>query len=205
MPREPRFLFFDLGRVLYDFDYGRFRSRIREASRLENDQLSALLADETLLVRYETGELPTSDFFRMVRSRFALEVDEHRLRQGFNDIFTPLAANLEAVADAASRHPVGILSNTSESHIQFLSEKTPLLRQDSILRIYSFETGARKPDEAIYRKAMRSSGAEPAQIWFIDDLAPNVETAARLGWQAVHYLPGSPLRDYLVADGLLDS
>lgn len=49
---------------------------------------------------------------------------------------------------------------------------------------YSFELGARKPDGAFFREAVRRIGAEPEAILFIDDSPGNVAGALAVGLAA---------------------
>lgn len=48
--------------------------------------------------------------------------------------------------------------------------------------LLSFELGAVKPDEGIYRLAERALGVGPERLVFFDDLEPNVLAAQRAGW-----------------------
>ncbi|KAF9988966.1 hypothetical protein BGZ75_007991 [Mortierella antarctica] len=49
-----------------------------------------------------------------------------------------------------------------------------------------------KPDQKSFEKAMKEAGAsDPAECFFVDDSASNIEMATKLGWTAVHVLEGS--------------
>ena len=45
-----------------------------------------------------------------------------------------------------------------------------------------------KPEPGIFETAARAFGAAPAELVFIDDVAPNVHAARRAGWQALHFI-----------------
>ncbi|KAF9945700.1 hypothetical protein BGZ70_003665 [Mortierella alpina] len=46
-----------------------------------------------------------------------------------------------------------------------------------------------KPDQKSFEKAMKEAGvSDPAQCFFVDDSASNIEMATKLGWTAVHVL-----------------
>ncbi|NBT48659.1 MAG: hypothetical protein EBT07_12735, partial [Actinobacteria bacterium] len=60
-------------------------------------------------------------------------------------------------------------------------------------RIYSHEAGCRKPHPDIYEKALKETGATPETSLFIDDLAENLETPKKSGWQTLHLPPGTDL------------
>jgi epoxide hydrolase-like predicted phosphatase len=54
--------------------------------------------------------------------------------------------------------------------------------------VISGEVGLRKPEPAIYRLAAERLGLSPQECVFVDDLAPNVRGAARVGMVGVHYV-----------------
>lgn len=51
--------------------------------------------------------------------------------------------------------------------------------------VYSHEVGLAKPDRAIFHLTCARLAVEPEQVVFVDDLPVNVESAARLGMQAL--------------------
>jgi 2-haloacid dehalogenase len=69
--------------------------------------------------------------------------------------------------------------------------------------VVSGEEGMVKPDPAFYRLAARRCGAKPGDIVFIDDSRVNVEAAAGLGFQAIHFTGPEALRADLVQRNLL--
>ncbi len=198
-----RFVYFDLGKVLYDFDYRPLQENIRSRSRLDAEQLTAMIDDDTLIVRYETGEFTTPEFLHLIKQRFALEEDLETIHLAWNSIFSPLPDNLNAALETAESIPCGILSNTSDSHYEFLRPQHPFLHHPSVRAVLSYRARVRKPDEAIYREAMRVAGVEPESILYLDDLVPNVATARDLGWRAVLVEPEMSIREVLVEYGVL--
>jgi putative hydrolase of the HAD superfamily len=57
--------------------------------------------------------------------------------------------------------------------------------------------GARKPDEKIYRIALELTQRSPEECLFVDDRALNVESARRVGMQAIQYRNVPELREQL--------
>ena len=82
----------------------------------------------------------------------------------------------------------GILSNTCESHWNFITAHFQALfpRAFDVLA-FSYELGAAKPDERIYVRAADLAGVPPREIFYCDDIPANVEAASRAGFDAVHY------------------
>jgi len=58
-------------------------------------------------------------------------------------------------------------------------------------RFFSADLGLAKPEPEFYRHVLEQTGWDPAQTLFVDDLAANVEGAARAGFQVLLFT-GSP-------------
>ena len=68
--------------------------------------------------------------------------------------------------------------------------------------VVSSHEGVAKPDPEIFRRLLHRFGLNPAQTVMIDDSAPNIETAARLGLHAVRFESPAALRTALSRLGL---
>jgi putative hydrolase of the HAD superfamily len=53
--------------------------------------------------------------------------------------------------------------------------------------VVSYELGLVKPDPAIYEACLDRLKVPPARVLFVDDRLENVEAAAQLGWQTLHF------------------
>jgi putative hydrolase of the HAD superfamily len=63
--------------------------------------------------------------------------------------------------------------------------------------------GVRKPTHEIYTRALGMTQAEPTRTLFIDDRIQNLNPAAALGIQTIHFQSATQLRANLEARGLL--
>jgi 2-haloacid dehalogenase len=68
--------------------------------------------------------------------------------------------------------------------------------------VVSGHEGVAKPDPAIFHLACERFGVEPATTVFIDDHAPNVESAANLGFTAIQFTDAGQLERQLSDLGL---
>ena len=80
-----------------------------------------------------------------------------------------------------------MLSNTNPKHIKHEVEKRFSFQNNVHKAFYSFDLGCRKPDEAIYLKALEMAGAKPEESLLIDDMEANVEQAIGVGFYTIHY------------------
>ena len=109
------------------------------------------------------------------------------------DHFTLDRGSYAILKRTAKNVPTYLLSNTNALHIDFIRERYefPNLVRGAIL---SHELGLRKPDPAIYRAALKMSGTKPEETVFVDDLKPNVESAGKMGFQAIRFRNAEDLR-----------
>jgi len=185
----PKFLYFDLGKVLVDFSIERMVDQIAEAAGTEPDRVREVLFRGELQRQVETGAISTDEFYEAFCRRTRTRAAPERLLAAFNEIFelnldvVPVVAQL-----AAAGWPMGILSNTGEAHWQYCVERFRMLTDGPFsVHVRSYEVGAMKPDAAIFRAAAERAGVEPREIFYTDDMPGHVEGARAAGFDAVTY------------------
>jgi len=60
-----------------------------------------------------------------------------------------------------------------------------------------------KPEPYIFQTLLNSIGYKAEECLFIDDSAPNIQTAAELGFQSIHFQSAQQLTDELTKRGLV--
>ena len=176
--------FFDLDKTLYAYD---FRYRLPELSRLSGGSQYALAKSWWAAgyeARAEAGEWPTADayldeFARVTGTR-RLSLEEWASARRL--AMTRIPGSIAALARAASLGTVSLLSNNPAATAAAL----PLLAPDVVEilgenRLFSYQLGARKPGEEIYRRALDHYGARAEDCFFADDSAANVAGAQAVG------------------------
>ncbi len=181
------FLYFDLGNVLFFFDYRVACRRIAALCGGDVERVWQAVYAGNLLLDLECGRLDRGGFHRQACAALEFDFDLAALELAVSDMFVPnyrllaVAAKLE---DAGYR--LGILSNTSLVHWSFLRKRFPavLPRAFSVAAL-SYEIGALKPAPVIYEAAARLAGVRPERIFYCDDIPANVEGARAAGFDAV--------------------
>jgi len=179
-------LLFDIGNVLVTFDFDRCAARLAEFSLLNPHEIHEAIAPfkEPL----ESGRMPEGEFIERCMAALDFTGTPAQFRDIWCDIFTlnaPMALTLAALPRKLPSH---LFSNTNEPHKRWLLEKFEVFNHFSG-GIYSHEVKCMKPDEAFYHTAIRQFGLDPAQTFYVDDLAANIATGHRLGFQCFHYDP----------------
>ena len=191
----PRFLYFDLGKVLVNFDVDYMLRQVGKAARVSADRVRSALFGNGLMCRYETGRITTADFCRTFCAEVGCRVDDAVLVSAAADIFTLNLPVLPLVAQLCQAgYPLGILSNTSELHWEHCARRFRIVADGFAVHALSYRIQAVKPDVAIFRAAAELAGRRPEEIFFVDDLAGHVEgPRRRVRRRAIHLGRGARL------------
>lgn len=201
--KEPTVIFFDLGKVLVDYDFNLAYDYIKECSALSVDEFNQRIPTiETLNIVYETGRIGTAGFFQSIAETLQFKDTIDALQSAWSDIFKPITKNIETVSLLAETHSLAIISNTSEAHIQFLEANYSFFDNFRV-RIYSHLFGSRKPDSSIYEYSRNRMRVEADNSLLIDDRIENIRAAANLGWMTIHLNEAVDLRKALFEAGVL--
>jgi glucose-1-phosphatase len=187
---RPEFIYFDLGNVICFFDRQRQIRQVAKLSGIADEKAADLLIGSVgLHWRYETGEIDDQQFHQEFCRASGSNPELTAFHRANSEIFSlnasllPLLAHLED-----SQIPLGILSNTGPAHWRTVTDgRYKVLPGAFRKHVLSFEVGALKPDERIFRRAIELAGTLPEKILYIDDIADYVEAGRRVGLDAVQY------------------
>jgi putative hydrolase of the HAD superfamily len=178
---------FDFGRVISDFDIGKFIERAAHASSLSAAGLKETMAQSMQTAeRYETGLMTSREFYANVCRIASLTMPEEEFARAYTDIFTPKPATLELVKRLKGRYRLGLLSNTSEWHFEFGIKPVEIFPLFDAVTL-SFEVHAMKPDRRIYDDMLAKLGLPAGACVYIDDIAGNVAAGIALGLHGIQY------------------
>lgn len=174
---------FDLGKVLLDFDFGRFEQRLVAACR-PGAPAAEIVHAHWRRVRPEIGGDFDSVHPELVREA-GLTLSLAELRLAWNDIFTPIAGMAELVGETP--RPRYLLSTINEPHVTWIRERYGYVFELFDRCFLSNEIGAAKPEPAIYQHLEQQTGVAAARLAFVDDLEENVAAARARGWRALRF------------------
>lgn len=206
---EIKAVFFDLGKVLLQFDHNDIINRLLSRTAPDAVRAEGLFrflfdAKEGLCNRYDEGTITSRDFFLEIDKMFSLGMVYGEFAPLWNDIFTEntdVASLMSRVRDTG--RPVYLLSNVNELHWEFVKGRFPVLsRMDGW--VLSYEVKSKKPAPAIYRAALDMAGAGPGETVFIDDLDENTAAAASCGIKGLTFRGAGALEMELAELGLID-
>jgi putative hydrolase of the HAD superfamily len=193
---------FDFGRVISDFDIGKFVARAARSSALSESGLKETMAQTMQAAdRYETGLMTSREFYASVCRIASLTMPEREFVGAWTDIFTPKPATLELVKLLKKRYRLGLLSNTNEWHFEFGIKPVGIFPLFDAVTL-SFEVRAMKPDRRIYDDMLAKLNLPAGACVYIDDIAENVDAAAALGMRGIRYTTHEKLIEDLAKAGV---
>ncbi len=209
-----RALFFDWGNVLGLFDHLKTAAALAETTtpRRMPEEVYERIFGGKLETAFDCGTISSYDFYAAVRRAVGLA------GVPFKEFVARWSASLaenNAIEEVLLRIalPLGrlfIISNTNELHWLAFKE-FPLMRLyfgNERRHVLSFREGVKKPDERIFRAALRRAHCRAESAVFIDDMPANVAAFKAIGGNGIVYnaridSPGSliaALKPYGVLD-----
>ncbi len=188
----PTFIYFDLGRVLINFDIEKMLAQVSAVSNTSPEKVKQIVFDSGLQTDYESGRIDCQEFHEKFCTALGSRPDFETLRQAACDIFelntsvVPVVAHLRAAG-----HRMGILSNTCHSHWEHCRKRFPAVIELFDVHALSYRLRAAKPHAEIFAAAAELAHVDPSEIFFVDDTLGHVEGAREFGFDAVQYT-GTP-------------
>lgn len=203
------FVYFDLGNVLWTFDENVACANAAKLFGVEPAEIHKAVYGSGLQNKFEHGQLSSYDFVDQLGNSLADTRNPENFQvvlDSLSNMFTPIEP-MVAVMDAvrASGVKIGILSNTCESHWDWIGRQNHALMGgpfDAV--VLSFEVASMKPDDQIYRAAELVAHTPSDRILFLDDKDENVRAAKMRGWKAECCLGGPAAVEALVKHGVID-
>jgi glucose-1-phosphatase len=185
---HPKFLYFDLGKVLLDFDVDVMCARVGRVAGIAPDLVKQAIFDSGMQLDYEAGRIASRQFYEGFCRHTGTCADYDALAEAGNDIFTVNVSLVPVVAQLqAAEHRMGVLSNTCEGHWEHCFRRYRIVNDCFSVYALSYKLGCCKPDPAIFRAAAEMAGCRPEDIFYTDDIAGHIESARSVGFDAVQY------------------
>jgi putative hydrolase of the HAD superfamily len=188
-------ILFDVGGVLLTngWDHG---ERAAAAAKFGLDAQELEVRNAKVYAAWERGEIDVSEYldavvFYEARSFSRDEFFEFILAQ--SKLLEDGALEILKEISASKKYLVGALNNEARETNDFRFSKFGLRRYFNVA-FSSCYVGLRKPDPAIYRRALDILGSAPDRTLFIDDRQENVDGAAAAGMVAIRFAGAEGLR-----------
>jgi len=197
-------ILFDVGGVLLTngWDHG---ERAAAAAKFGLDALELEARNAKVYSAWERDEI---DHYKYLDAAVFYEARSFS-RDEFFDFILEQSKLLEdgalgvlAEVSSANRYFIGALNNEARETNEYRFQKFELRRYFKVA-FSSCYVGLRKPDPAIYRRALDILGSTPNRTLFIDDRQENVDGATGVGMKAIRFTGAGALRAELGKLGVL--
>lgn len=192
---------FDLGKVLFDFDYSLALEKIKDKLGVSpNCVIDALFFDDFAL-DFEKGIISGYDFYLKFKESFKAKISYSEFVDSWCRIFSPNNTVVELIRRLRILYPVYLISNINELHFDYLYQqwKEIFLLFDKLF--LSFKIKAVKPEKKIYEELFKE-GFLPEEIIYIDDRQDLIEEGKKLGLRCIQFRDSKDLIKDLEKDGI---
>ncbi len=194
---------FDLGNVLLQFDYQAAVDKLERIEQGLGNHFLKYYNDNYQYHRaFERGDLTEGEFIEIMLSALNQKIDKKTFCEYYSDIFSENKEVVDLLPKLKKSFTLVLLSNTNIIHYEYGWKQYGFLRHfDKI--VVSYEAGAVKPEEKIYRTVESFTIKNPGEHFFIDDIAEYVIAARALGWDGVQFKGYKSLLIELINRGIL--
>lgn len=182
----PKLAIFDLGNVIFSINWDPMYESWSRASGVPVPDLKSLGNCVEAINLFEINAIDGDSFRRAVNAHLSINLTPKQFQAGWCSIF--LDANqqvCELLPPLSQKMKIVAFSNTNEIHAKVWLERyrAELAPFHAIYR--SSQLGMRKPDAESFSHLLALEKVSPQETVFFDDSLENVESARRLGIQAV--------------------
>lgn len=178
--RKIKAVLFDLGKVILHFDFAPAFKKLSAACPKTPNEIDDYFRRSGLEVLYDGGKISSREFYREVKKGLGHRLNFAEFKEAWNEIFKPNDRVISLISKLKNRARLVILSNTNAMHFEYIAKRYPVLNHFD-KHILSYKEKVRKPDERIYRAAIRACRAKPHEILYIDDRLDLTEAAREIG------------------------
>ena len=178
---------FDLGRVLFDFDFMAGLDKIKDRMTLPPEKIIDAMLKEHFTDDFERGLISPEEFFRRFKAKTGLRLSYDDFVPVWCDIFTLKEDTLHLVRSLKPDYKLLLISNINELHWRFLAERFPEVFALFDELILSFEVKEIKPSPKIYDILLAKARCTREELVYIDDRADLVGPAREQGLQAIRF------------------
>ena len=151
-------IFFDLGNVIIPFDFKRAYSKLQPLCNYPVTEIPQRMRGTDLVSRFESGLIGPEQFVKEFSAVLELGINYDEFCDLWTSVFLPEPLIQESLlANLKRRYRLMILSNTNPIHFHMIRANYPLLGHFDHY-VLSYEVGALKPSEEIFRAAVDHAG-----------------------------------------------
>ena len=185
-------IIFDLGGVIINLDMARTIKGFEELGIKDFEKTYNQLAQTPLFDQFDKGLISEENFFDNLKAQFNLWHSLDQLKVVWNAMLLDFhKQRLDQLVKYKTKYRTFLLSNTNTTHIHafeeslFKAHSVPNLSSFFEKDYYSCRLNMRKPDAEIFEFVLNENNLVAEETLFIDDTIIHVNSANKLGINAV--------------------
>lgn len=204
-------IIFDLGGVIEKIDPNAFKEKLKSFGMKNPENFFSLFGQSDICTLFEIGKIKRNVFIEHLKSECDLQISSKEVEEAWCinqlGISKKTVETLDRIRD--KKYKMIVLSNTNAIHAEKIEEVFFKQHNRSFKDMfdkvyYSFDLGLRKPHIEIYNHILKDSQLEPGQCIYIDDLAANLESPAKLGLTCIHHKTNDELHTLEFIQNLIE-
>ncbi|MBU2102312.1 MAG: hydrogenase maturation protease [Candidatus Omnitrophota bacterium] len=202
MQKTPRCLAFDLGKVIFDFDYTVALERIKNDITVPIEKVLDEVFMNNCFLDFEKGLVSDKEFYAQFIRTFGSSISYGRFVDIWSDIFTPKQEIITLLGRLRLLYPLYLVSNINELHYEHLYRKHPDVFGLFNGLLLSYQLKSLKPEEKFYAHLKKVSGCEYREIVYVDDRKDLIDAAQKLNLACILFQDFTTLLEGLVQAGI---
>lgn len=195
-------LAFDLGGVIFNFDYRIALRKIKGKIGVSEDKIIEELFYKDFALDYEKGLISSYDFYHKFKNAFKATLDYEEFTSVWSQIFSPDEEIIDLIERLRLLYPVYLISNINELHFNYLYQKFEKIFSLFDALILSFKVNSVKPEAEIYKKLEAVSRCRAKDILYIDDREDLIIEANKLNFKCIQFRNITQLLKSLEREGV---
>jgi len=180
-------LAFDLGNVLFSFDYTLALNKIKQRMKLSVSEVIYSLYDKNFTIPFEKGLVSGEEFYRSFMNEYGIEFSYQEFVDIWCKIFSPIPEVISLVKSLKGKYPLYLISNINQLHFEYLYQQHKAvftLFDDLIL---SYKLKSVKPELKIYQALAETAGVAFPELIYIDDRQDLIVEARKLDLNCIQF------------------
>lgn len=202
MDKKYSVIVFDLGNVLLPFGYHGMIEKLEQVEAGLGKRFADFYKNNYDIHRkFERGGYSEAEFTEILLNILDNKISRENFYSIYSNIFSVNERLIGVLPSLKKNYQLVLMSNTNAIHRKYGWGNYEFFKYFDKL-VLSYEVGAVKPDEKIYKAVEAFTQKSSQEHFFIDDILEYVMAAKQLGWDGVQFVSNEKLFEDFSSRGI---
>lgn len=181
MKRKINTIISDLGNVIVFLDHFISAKKISEYSNLNAEECYNIIINSPFTAQFGKGLISEKEFYTYVTNSLKIstnKLDYETFKKIYMEIFIENKEYIDFIASLKNTQKI-LLSNTDSIHFDYIDKKWNISSMFDHI-VLSYKVRSLKPEEKIYKEALKICDSSPENVLFIDDIEKYTSTFTKM-------------------------